>query len=137
MADAPDRTAKDQAAHGDIHVRAILWTAAAIFGTLLLSGMAAYFLWTVWRPGDNYDGPNAAFDFEIEGPRLESAPQQDYRAYLAEKEGRLHAWQWIDPRAGTVRMPVEEAMRRMAQERTGTAGGAEKSSAMPAARGAP
>jgi hypothetical protein len=137
MADAPERAARHAKTHGDIHVRAILWTVAAIFGMLLLSGLAAYFLWKVWRPGDNYDGPNAAFDFEIAGPRLESTPQQDYRAYLAEKEGRLHAWQWIDRRAGTVRMPVEEAMRRMAQKQAGAGVGAETSGAVPPVRGAP
>ena len=137
MADDPDRMAKHQARHRDLHVRAILWTAAAIFGMLLLSGLAAYFLWTVWRPGDHYDGPNAAFDFEIEDPRLESAPQQDYRAYLTEKEGRLHAWQWIDPRAGTVRIPIEEAMRRMVQKPAAAVDGTGTAGVMPAGPGAP
>jgi hypothetical protein len=44
-------------------------------------------------------------------PRLQTAPRVDLEAFRAREEARLNAYEWVDKAAGTVRIPVAEAMR--------------------------
>lgn len=48
-------------------------------------------------------------------PRLQTQPAQDLAAVRAEEERTLTTYGWVDERAGTVRIPIEEAMRLLAQ----------------------
>lgn len=48
-------------------------------------------------------------------PRLQTLPAQDLAAVRAEEERTLSTYGWVDERAGTVRIPIEEAMRLLAQ----------------------
>lgn len=97
-----------------IHLRAVVWAGIAIAAMLAGAGAGAYFAWQAWRGSGGYEAPNAVFDLSIAGAVLESAPQADRAAYMAEKEKLLHGYQWIDRKAGIARIPVEEAMRIMA-----------------------
>ena len=44
-------------------------------------------------------------------PRLQSAPTDDLAAYRAEQAAKLNGLAWVDQSAGTVRMPINAAMR--------------------------
>lgn len=96
-----------------IHAGKIVRVGLAIAATIVLVAIGAYLAWTMWLAG-NRDAPNAAFDFGVAQPLLESAPQPDHAAYAAEKKGLLHGYQWVDAQAGIARIPIEEAMRILA-----------------------
>jgi hypothetical protein len=48
-------------------------------------------------------------------PRLQALPARDLAAARAEEEQVLTTYGWVDQRAGTVHIPIEEAMRLLAQ----------------------
>ena len=48
-------------------------------------------------------------------PRLQTLPAQDLGAVRAEEERTLTTYGWVDEAKGTVRIPIEEAMRRLAE----------------------
>lgn len=110
MHDAADMEA---ARSTGIHAGKIVWVGFALAITVALAAAGAYFAWSAWLPPDNHDAPNAAFDFGVAQPVLESAPQPDRAAYMAEKEKLLHGYQWVDAQAGIARIPIEQAMRIM------------------------
>jgi len=49
-------------------------------------------------------------------PRLQTAPAADLAAYLARERKLLDAYGWVDREHGVARIPIEEAMRRLAQQ---------------------
>ncbi len=63
----------------------------------------APFAGTIVAPGD---GPLAEFP----APHLQIKPRLDHQAFLARASNELATYGWIDPKAGTVRIPIERAM---------------------------
>ncbi|MBE7244798.1 MAG: hypothetical protein INR63_07605 [Actinomycetospora chiangmaiensis] len=47
-------------------------------------------------------------------PQLQRAPAADLDALLADQKARLTGYGWVDRDNGVARMPIEEAMRRLA-----------------------
>jgi hypothetical protein len=47
------------------------------------------------------------------GPRLQTTPMQDLAQIRAEDERLLNSYGWVDEAAGTVHVPIAEAMRMM------------------------
>ena len=48
-------------------------------------------------------------------PRLQTLPTQDLDAARAEEDRTLTSYGWVDEHAGTVRIPIAEAMRLLAE----------------------
>jgi hypothetical protein len=48
-------------------------------------------------------------------PRLQTRPARDLDAVRAEEERTLTTYGWVDEQAGTVRIPIVEAMRLLAE----------------------
>jgi hypothetical protein len=44
-------------------------------------------------------------------PRLQTAPREDLRDVRAREDAILNGYSWVDRQAGTVRIPITEAMR--------------------------
>lgn len=44
-------------------------------------------------------------------PRLQRSPANDIYEFRLQEEALLHRYGWVDKNAGTVRMPIEDAMR--------------------------
>lgn len=44
-------------------------------------------------------------------PRLQQFPQMEYRDFRLQEDALLHHYGWIDRAAGTVRIPIDDAMR--------------------------
>jgi hypothetical protein len=63
-------------------------------------------------PGGTADAPKA-LEEPMPEPRLQHDPQGDMRDYRARAEQESHSYGWIDRNQGTVRIPVEEASRRV------------------------
>jgi len=49
-------------------------------------------------------------------PRLQPSPADDMRAFYAEEMRRLNGTGWVDRAHGIVHIPIDEAMREVAQE---------------------
>jgi hypothetical protein len=93
--------------------------AAAI--TVVFVGAVMLLMWGAWgfflsqaTQGDPGKPAMAAEDFGNRvpaTPRLQSVPTQDLSAYRAEQAAKLNGLAWVDQSAGTVRMPINAAMR--------------------------
>ncbi len=51
----------------------------------------------------------------VAGPKPQPQPKDDLAAFDAEKRALLNEYAWIDPARGVVRIPIERAMRIIAQ----------------------
>ena len=49
-------------------------------------------------------------------PQLQTAPSEDLAKFHAEEEKRLNSYYWVDKEKGVVHIPIEQAMRELAQE---------------------
>ncbi len=49
-------------------------------------------------------------------PRLQTAPAADLAAYLSKERKLLDSYGWVDRDHGIAHIPIEEAMRRLAQQ---------------------
>ena len=54
----------------------------------------------------------------VEGPMLQPDPKSELDAYRTSQQSLLHAYRWVDPSRGVVQIPIEQAMRLLA-ERSG------------------
>ena len=48
-------------------------------------------------------------------PRLQQFPRNELHEFRLKEEAELHSYGWVDKNAGTVHIPIEEAMRLMLQ----------------------
>lgn len=97
----------------DVTARSMVWSAIGLIA-LTVVGLAAsaivmkYFV-TVQKLGP----PASPFDQTRTlppAPRLSVSPVEELRKYEAEERSKLDQYEWIDPSAGTVRIPIERAM---------------------------
>jgi len=49
-------------------------------------------------------------------PRLQTDPATDLANYMTKQRERLDSYGWVDRAHGVARIPIEEAMRRLAQQ---------------------
>ena len=78
-----------------------------VFVGATLAGLRVYYTRTVTLP--LMRPPR-----DVPEPRLQRAPARDLDAFLREQKARLTGYAWIDREKGIARMPIEEAMRRLA-----------------------
>jgi len=93
--------------------------AAAI--TIVFVGLVMALMWGAWgfflsqaKAGDPGKPAMAAQDFGQRlpsTPRLQSVPSSDLVLYRTEQMAKLNGLAWVDQSAGTVRMPINAAMR--------------------------
>lgn len=95
-------------------------TRAALIATVFV-GLVMVLMWGAWgfflsqaRQNDPGKPAMAAEDFgqRLPGtPRLQSVPGSDLNSYRAQQAAKLGGLAWVDQSAGTVRMPINAAMR--------------------------
>ena len=95
-----------------LRVDAIFLGVLAIVAGIALALCGAWLLFRQIGPASNDAPPPSA----IAAPRLQTAPQPERAAYFAAKEKRLANYGWVDRRAGIAHIPLEEAMRLMAEQ---------------------
>jgi hypothetical protein len=49
-------------------------------------------------------------------PRLQAEPREDLKAFRREEDILLHSYTWINRQTGAVRIPIEQAMRKVLEE---------------------
>jgi hypothetical protein len=66
------------------------------------------------------DGQRVPLSYDTEAPVERSPqPQSEYWEVRGEWERKLYGYGWVDQNAGTVRVPIEEAIRRYAERQKG------------------
>jgi len=106
----------------DADTRAVIRAGILLaLATLVASALVLFlFRWLAEREARG-DAPPPPMASSLEpgrlppAPRLQTLPAQDLAASRAEEEGVLTTYGWVDERAGTVHIPIEEAMRLLAQ----------------------
>jgi hypothetical protein len=104
--------------HSDVDVRAIFMFGAGLAGlTAVVSVVVWLFFVYLTRQQDRAAAP-PSFPLAAEQadrmppePRLQTNPRQDLRDLRAAEAEVLNSYRWVDRNAGTVRIPIEEAIR--------------------------
>jgi len=109
----------------DIETGRIIRYGVAALAVLVVVAAAALALALSWDTGPTQGGARHPRP-RIPGPVLESAPQSDLARYLARKHGLLEGYAWIDRDAGVARIPLDAAMRALAERDAARQGGKEQ-----------
>lgn len=123
MADAtPHSTPGNGNAHEmtDAHSGNLYKVAGSIIGLILVSLVAMYFLWQEFEknpPEVTSQASEVAQKTVLPpAPRLQSQPALELGQFQAMEDSILTTYGWVDKGAGLVRVPVESAIVRVAQE---------------------
>jgi hypothetical protein len=103
-------------------VKRIGFVAIVVVALVVAATMALTSRWDEDPAGGTMPPPRAW----ISGPLLETSPQADLARYLQEKEKLLHEYTWLDRGAGVARIPLDEAMRALAEKPPGAPGVADQ-----------
>lgn len=105
----------------DVNIRAIFGFGAGLTAV----GLAVYLVvWLLFMYFDRREAPLGPSDFPLAvghetrqppEPRLQVTPREDLRQLRASQEQLLNSYQWVDKAAGTVRIPISEAMKLTVQ----------------------
>lgn len=110
-------------------VKVISFWAVGLFGLMVFAMIAATFFWrkdvvAFWAPYRG--GTTAPFSQRQaprnDAPRLQVDETADINAYRAKQNLLLNEYAWIDKSAGTVRIPIEQAMKRLLERGLPTRG---------------
>jgi hypothetical protein len=82
-------------------------------GTLVLLVISCFVLIAAYP--DALPDVSRALNSNPPGPRLQTNPEADLRRFRAEENKRLNGYYWVDKQKGLVHIPVEQAMRKLAQ----------------------
>ena len=105
----------------DLNVRvvAVLLLGLGVL-TLIVQGALWFQLKGMWDRRQAQMPPPSplaeALPTEPPDPRLQTSPQEDLKALRAAEDAQLHAYGWIDRKAGVVHIPIERAMEVIASE---------------------
>ena len=113
MFDAPTRIlAPARRETRDVGLRFMLALLGSIATVLVLMlGLA----WWIF-PGEVADRRFAQPFPNFPGPRLQPDPRLDMETFYAQEMTRLNSAGWADRQAGTVHVPIDQAMRAVAAE---------------------
>ena len=105
----------------DVNVRAIFGFGAGLLVTAIVVSAAVWMMFAYFdRRETDRSGPASPLaTTEVRQPpepRLQIAPREDAARFRAEEDALLNGYTWIDRAAGTVRIPVEEAMKLTVQK---------------------
>ncbi|MEO8503067.1 MAG: hypothetical protein ABI609_04135 [Acidobacteriota bacterium] len=127
----------------EIPTRGVYWSSAILMGTLLLAMVAMWGLLAGMEHQDSKHSRAASvLQDEINrsraqgppGPLLQADPTLDMVQLRAAEDAALTSYGWVDRASGTVRIPIREAINRIAAQGLG---GHPAASPMPVAEPAP
>jgi hypothetical protein len=95
----------------DVPLRLVGWLGAGLAGAIVATPLIVLAIY----PGTRHDAPRGPTEMPP-APRLQTTPALDLAEHRAEEERLLSSWGWADRARGAVRMPIEEAMRRVARD---------------------
>jgi hypothetical protein len=104
----------------DVHVRPLAWLGVGLAGLILISivAMRGVFVY-LDRQQAGEDAPPppmmAQRPQQPPEPRLQTTPVLNRKLLFEEENKRLSTYGWADPKAGVVRIPVDQAMKLLAE----------------------
>jgi hypothetical protein len=106
--------------HTDAHVgpmiKFAMWlVASAVIVQVGLAGMYALLVRESTERVDTERYPLAVDGRLPAKPRLQQFPRNELYDFRTKEEAELHSYGWVDKNAGTVHIPIDEAMRLMLQ----------------------
>ena len=105
----------------DVNINRVFGVAAGLAG---VTAVAFVIVWLLFLYLDRREAASAASAAPVaEGqalrqppePRLQTSPRTDLRTFRAVEDAVLDSYQWADKTAGTVRIPISEAMKLVVQ----------------------
>jgi hypothetical protein len=105
---------------GDVNFSGVL--KAGIF-LLILAVVIHVLIWWIFdifaameAKQDPKPSPMFQKDQKAPEPRLQTNPPKDYQDLVASQKEILNSYGWINPEKGIVRIPIEEAMKRVVEK---------------------
>jgi hypothetical protein len=109
-----DERSNPEHGESEVELRSMAWTLAGVLILVMSSALIAW--WMLGHPGANHAaGSHAPTEPSTGLPRLQRAPERDLADLRAREEQLLHSAEWIDPKAGVARIPIEAAMELLAK----------------------
>jgi len=105
----------------DVNINRVFAVAAGLAG---LTAAACVIVWLFFLYFDRREAASAASAPPVAAgqglrqppePRLLTSPRTDLRTFRAAEDAVLDGYQWADKTAGTVRIPISEAMKLVVQ----------------------
>jgi hypothetical protein len=106
----------------DVTFRPIVLSGLALLALLVAVGLLGALMREHYERREATEGAPAsplAADYgmkEPPAPRLQTDPLQDLRDLRAAEDALLHGYGWVDRGAGTVRIPIDRAIERLAEQ---------------------
>ena len=99
----------------DASIRGLAIFGAGLLGTLLLVFIAAVVVFRYFAQSQSL-GPPASPFADVRAlppqPRLQVEPRLDLQRLRQREDAILGSYDWVDPRAGVVRIPIDRAIDR-------------------------
>lgn len=106
----------------DVNEKSSFWFGVVILVVMVVTAFATKPLYDLLAERETATQAPAAYvaDSDMEaleppGPRLQVRPEVDLEAFRARENAILASYAWVDKEQGIVRIPVEEAMRLVAE----------------------
>ena len=112
----------------DVKVGSVAWFTAGLAVLVLLTGLLMWGMFRLFaRTEERKEPPPTSLTQEkkpesgnpeemFPEPRLQRTPLQDLERYRDEEKGKLKEYGWVDQNAGIVRIPVEEAKKKLVKQ---------------------
>ncbi len=95
----------------DISPRLLLPLAGCMIGMVLFAWAATWWEYPGALSTENVKDPASSFP----EPRLQARPSADMAAFKARETAELNSYGWVDRQHGVVHVPIEQAMRNLAE----------------------
>lgn len=105
----------------DVSIRAIVWAAVGLVALIVFTFMAMEAMRSHFTEREARLSPPASPLAETYGqqlppePRLQDNPLRDLEALRAHESALLDGYGWVDRNAGTVRIPIAQAIELLAE----------------------
>ena len=100
---------------GDVNVRTVLASGAAMVVVVAVSAALMYGLWAVFEKQaetrDPQVSPRAVTGATPRGPRLLTNEPANLRQFRQEEEGKLETYGWVSQSQGIAHVPIEAAKK--------------------------
>ena len=110
MSDRPYQDTARPHEETDASVKVINVTVWSVVGGIVASLIVSGFLWRPWPSARRLE-PDQRFQY---GPADVPDILREWPAIERETQEHLHTYGWVDRQHGVVRIPIEQAMKRMA-----------------------
>ena len=104
----------------DVNVRPLAWLGVGLALLIVISivAMKGVFVFLDRQQARNDVAPSPMMTQRPQQPpepRLQTTPVPNRKLIFEQENKRLTTYGWVDPKSGVVRIPVEQAMKRLAE----------------------